>query len=316
MKNCLGEKMDVVIFGSIAYDSVESPAGAIVEGLGGSATFAGVSACRLNQRLGGELQIGTVAVVGKDFLESDIERLQGHGLDVSAIERSADLTFRWVARYGEDFGDVETLDTQVNCIIGYSPKVPEEWRSATVLVVANMAPMLQLSVLDQMDDSALVLADSMELWIAEELPQVRKVIARSDVLVLNEVEAETISGRSDYGEAAEVLLSMIKKDGVVIIKLGAHGSIALLDGEHIHVAAVPGCSPVDPTGCGDSYIGTLASCIAINIAAGKSPYTNMRDSMVDATVAASLALEGFSIKAIEAAGLVEYSRRSAAVQTT
>ncbi|MDP6010697.1 MAG: PfkB family carbohydrate kinase [Candidatus Poseidoniaceae archaeon] len=306
--------MDVVMIGSLAYDSVESPAGAIVEGLGGSATFAGVSACRLNSFVDGGIDIGVVGVVGKDFLQSDVERLEGHGLDLGGVERSDDLTFRWVARYGDDFGDVETLDTQVNCIIGYSPQVPEDWRSCAVLLLANMAPSLQEAMLEQVDSSALVLADSMEKWIVEEIDGVREVIARTDVLVINETEAESITGHSDIEEAATVLLSSIRGD-LVIIKLGAQGATAFFAGESIHVPAVPGCFPADPTGCGDSFIGTLAAHMAINIRAGRAPEHSLRDSMVDATVAASLALEGFSIQAIEAAGQVEYSRRAAAIDS-
>jgi len=306
--------MDVVMIGSLAYDSVESPAGAIVEGLGGSATFAGVSACRLNRFVDGGIDIGVVGVVGKDFLQSDIDRLEGHGLDLEGVERSDDLTFRWVARYGDDFGDVETLDTQVNCIIGYSPQVPEDWRSCAVLLLANMAPELQKAMLEQVDTSALVLADSMEKWIVEEIDGVREVMARTDVLVINETEAESITGHSDIGEAAAILLSSIRGE-MVIIKQGAQGATAFVGDESIHVPAVPECVPADPTGCGDSFIGTLAAHMAINIRAGRTPEHSLRDSMVDATVAASLALEGFSIQAIESAGQVEYSRRAAAIES-
>lgn len=314
MKICWGEIMDVVMIGSIAYDSVESPAGSIVEGLGGSATFAGVSACRLNRFLDGGIEIGAVGVVGKDFLESDVERLESHGMNLGGVERSKDLTFRWMARYGDDFGDVETLDTHVNCIIGYTPKVPADWKDCSVLLLANMAPSLQLAMLDQVDDSALVLADSMEKWIVEELEGVKEVMSRTDVLVINETEAESISGHSDIHKAAELLVQMIKGD-LVIIKLGANGAMAFHDGNAIHVPAVPNCVPADPTGCGDSFIGTLAAHMAINIAGGKSPEFQLKESMIDATVAASLALEGFSIQAIEAAGQVEYSRRAASVSS-
>ena len=314
MKICSGDFVDVVMIGSIAYDSVESPAGSIVEGLGGSATFAGVSACRLNRFRDGGIRVGAVGVVGKDFLESDVERLEGHGLNLRGVERSNDLTFRWKARYGEDFGDVETLDTQVNCIIGYTPVVPSDWQDCSVLVLANMAPALQLSMLEQVDESALVLADSMEKWIVEELDGVKQVMSRTDVLVINETEAESISGHADVNKAAEVLVEMIKGD-LVIIKLGAQGAMAFHGNEVIHVPAVPDCVPADPTGCGDSFIGTLAAHMAINIAAERAPEHGLRESMVDATVAASLALEGFSIQAIEAAGQVEYSRRAAAVDS-
>ena len=307
--------VDVVMIGSIAYDSVESPAGKIVEGLGGSATFAGVSACRLNQRLDAGLSIGAVGVIGKDFLESDIERLESQGMDLSGVERSDDLTFRWVARYGADFGDVETLDTHVNCIIGYSPVVPSEWKNASILLLANMAPSLQLAVLEQMHDDVIVLADSMEKWIVENLDEVKHVFSRTDVLVVNEIEAESLTGISEPKLAAVGLLNLIKENGIVIVKLGAQGALALIEGEIIQISAVPNCTPADPTGCGDSFIGTLAAHFAANIKNNSTPYLKLRESMVDATVAASLALEGFSIQAIEVAGITEYARRAALVDS-
>ena len=306
-------KMDVVMIGSIAYDSVESPAGRIIEGLGGSATFAGVSACRYNQRMDAGISVGAVGVVGKDFLQSDIERLGNHGVDLSGVERSEDLTFRWVARYGEDFGDVETLDTQVNCIIGYTPVVPEDWRDCSVLLLANMAPSLQLSMISQIDKSALVLADSMEKWIVENLDEVHQVMAATDVLVVNETEAASLTGVPEPRLSCAALLQMIIQGGSVIVKMGADGALALHDGEIIEVSAVPGCVPADPTGCGDSFIGTLSAHVAANLRRGDPPLSNLREGMIDASVAASLALEGFSIQAIEAAGAVEYSRRAEAV---
>ena len=172
----------LVVVGSVALDSVEVPAGKRDDILGGSASFFSIAASYFTKP-------HLVAVVGGDFPEEHVALLRGHGVDVEGLEHAAGRTFRWAGRYSADLASRATLDTQLNVFAGFQPKLPESYRDASFLFLGNIEPSLQGRVLDQMRAPKLVAMDTMNFWISGRLDELKKVLARIDLVFLNDEEA-------------------------------------------------------------------------------------------------------------------------------
>ena len=281
--------MDVLMVGSIAYDSVSSPAGKVEDALGGSAVYAGI-ASRFHANYLNLSKIGLVGVVGKDFLESDIAMLQSQGLDLSGLEIAEGKTFRWEGSYHGDMGVAETHDTHLNVFGDFNPKVPESSTEPTVLFCANLVPALQAQVLEQAQGSRLSMLDSMNLWIEIARDDLLSVMKRVDLIIINDGEVKMLADDDNLVRAAKKLISMVGCNSLVI-KKGEHGVIAFHQGEMIALPAYPTELVVDPTGCGDSFAGTIAAYLASG--SGDVSKDELREALVRATVTASFTLESF-----------------------
>jgi len=281
--------MDVLMVGSIAYDSVSSPAGKVEDALGGSAVYAGI-ASRFHANYLNLSKIGLVGVVGKDFLESDIAMLESQGLDLSGLEIAEGKTFRWEGSYHGDMGIAETHDTHLNVFGDFNPKVPDSSKEPTVLFCANLVPALQAQVLEQAQGSRLSMLDSMNLWIEIARDDLLSVMKSVDLIIINDGEVKMLAGDDNLVRAAKTLISMVGCKSLVI-KKGEHGVIAFHQGGMIALPAYPTELVVDPTGCGDSFAGTIAAYLASG--SGDVSKDELREALVRATVTASFTLESF-----------------------
>lgn len=281
--------MDVLMVGSIAYDSVSSPAGKVEDALGGSAVYAGI-ASRFHANYLNLDKIGLVGVVGKDFLESDIEMLENQGLDLSGLEIAEGKTFRWEGSYHGDMGVAETHDTHLNVFGNFNPKVPESSTEPTVLFCANLVPALQAQVLKQAHGTRLSMLDSMNLWIEIARDDLLSVMKSVDLIIINDGEVKMLADDDNLVRAAKKLISMVDCNSLVV-KKGEHGVIAFHQGDMIALPAYPTELVVDPTGCGDSFAGTIAAYLASG--SGDVSRDELREALVRATVTASFTLESF-----------------------
>jgi len=281
--------MDVLMVGSIAYDSVSSPAGKVEDALGGSAVYAGI-ASRFHANYLNLSKIGLVGVVGKDFLESDIAMLESQGLDLSGLEIAEGKTFRWEGSYHGDMGVAETHDTHLNVFGDFNPKVPDSSKEPTVLFCANLVPALQAQVLVQAQGTRLSMLDSMNLWIEIARDDLLSVMKSVDLIIINDGEVKMLAGDDNLVRAAKTLISMVGCKSLVI-KKGEHGVIAFHQGGMIALPAYPTELVVDPTGCGDSFAGTIAAYLASG--SGDVSKDELREALVRATVTASFTLESF-----------------------
>ena len=281
--------MDVLMVGSIAYDSVSSPAGKVEDALGGSAVYAGI-ASRFHANYLNLSKIGLVGVVGKDFLESDIAKLESQGLDLSGLEIAEGKTFRWEGSYHGDMGIAETHDTHLNVFGDFNPKVPDSSKEPTVLFCANLVPALQAQVLVQAQGTRLSMLDSMNLWIEIARDDLLSVMKSVDLIIINDGEVKMLAGDDNLVRAAKTLISMVGCNSLVI-KKGEHGVIAFHQGGMIALPAYPTELVVDPTGCGDSFAGTIAAYLASG--SGDVSKDELREALVRATVTASFTLESF-----------------------
>lgn len=272
--------MDVLIAGSIAYDSLKTPHGSIEETLGGSATHAGISAAlRCNS-------VGVLSRIGTDFKSTDKESLQRHGVNMSLVETVEGVTFRWRGEYTGDMSEAMTLETSYNVLSGYSPKVEV---SPQVLFCANLDPKIQLRILGQVKAKRCTILDSMNLWINTELERLIQAMSMVDIVIINQKELSMLTAEDTLEIAHEKLIELIG-ERIVIIKQGEHGVTAFISNQMIDLPACKDISPIDPTGCGDSFAGSLAAILSQG--EGKIEPDELKEALILSTVNAGLTLEG------------------------
>tara|TARA_B100000927_G_scaffold69920_1_gene55413 strand:- start:799 stop:1707 length:909 start_codon:yes stop_codon:yes gene_type:complete len=291
--------------GSIAYDSVTSPVGKVEDALGGSAVYAGIASRFHGNYLGLE-KIGLVGVVGQDFKATDIAMLESQGLDLTGLEIAEGNTFRWEGSYHGDMGVAQTHDTQLNVFGDFDPKVPSQSTSPKVLFCANLVPILQSKVLEQATGTRLSMLDSMNLWIEIAKEDLLSVMKRVDLIIINDGEVRMLAEDDNLIRASRTLIEMVGCQ-TLIIKKGEHGVVAFHDGEIISLPAYPTENIVDPTGCGDSFAGTIAAFLASND--GKLTRNELREALVRATVTASFTLESFGTSGLLALDNEMFSSR-------
>ena len=313
--------MDIVIVGSLAYDDLETEVGEARNSLGGSGTFAGIAAAFHADRLFGEdgmSPVGIVCAVGEDFSDSDRELLSKAGLDLQGVETiEGGLTFRWHGRYEGDMGQAITIQTQQNVLKGYEPKVPVAWWAPRVLFLANNHPSIQLQVLDQCEGAKLTALDSMNLWIDIAFEELSNVLRRVDLAILNDMEVRMIAKDENLIRAGEsIRTGHALNDGIesgsgpsiLIIKKGEHGCVALTDHGLLTLPAFPTPEIVDPTGCGDSFAGTLLTFLSEseNLVPTQD---ELHNALVHATVTASFTLSDFGTGGLTGLERGEYHAR-------
>ena len=287
--------MDVLIVGSLAYDSIASPLGAVENALGGSATYAGLSCAFHRNRLGLE-SIGLVGVVGSDFRQQDRAIFEKALLDTKGIETVEGETFRWVGSYERSMAQAITHETHLNVFEHFEPKVPHHGRTPTVTFCANLHPAIQLSVLDQSQPVRFSILDSMNLWINIAHDTLLEAMKRVDIVVINDGEASMLAGQENVVAAAKTVQKLASIP-TLVVKRGEHGVIALHGNETIVMPSYPCPEVMDPTGCGDTFAGALAACLASG--EGDMTAEELRNALVHATVTASFTLEAFGTTILE-----------------
>ena len=297
--------MDIVIVGSLAYDDLETEVGEVTDSLGGSGTFAGIAAAfHASRRLdsGGTLPVGLVCAVGDDFREEDFNLLRKAGLNLEGIEIiEGGRTFRWHGRYEGDMGQAVTIETQQNVLDGYEPKVPAAWWSPRVLFLANNHPSIQSHVLNQCEGAKFIALDSMNLWINIAFEELSSVLRRVNMAILNDMEVRMIAKDENLIRAGESIRDGSALTGgteagagpsILIIKKGEHGCVAITENGLMTLPAFPTSEIIDPTGCGDSFAGTLLTFLSESEDLQPS-YDELHNALVHATVTASFTITAF-----------------------
>jgi len=297
--------MDVLIVGSLAYDSLETPLGSREDELGGSASYGGFSAAFHDRRNGGN-GIALVGVVGDDFKQEHLEWYIDSGLDITGIEIDKGRTFRWKGSYHGTMAEAVTHETQLNVFENFQPKVPINQANPKVLMCANLHPSLQSSVVSQTDATRLSILDSMNLWINIANEELRELIKEVDILVLNDGEVRMLSGNDNLIEASKSVLGM-KNGGILVVKRGEHGVLALHPEGIISIPAYPTQNLTDPTGCGDSFAGAMAQVLSKGT--GEVSHSELAEALVHATVTASFTIENFGTERIRNLTDEEYEKR-------
>ncbi len=273
--------MAILVVGSVALDSVKTPFGQEDEVLGGSATYFSIAASYFTQ-------VSVVAVVGDDFPEGHIRMLQKKGIDTSGLQRKHGNTFRWKGEYGFDLNTARTLETQLNVFAEFSPTMRDEHRALDYLFLGNIDPELQQTVLSQMRRPKLVACDTMNYWIDHKPEALRKILARVDILVINDAETRQLAGESNLVRAARKILAWGPKS--LIVKRGEHGALMVNSTSTFCAPAFPLEDVVDPTGAGDSFAGGFMGYLA---ACGSSEEPALRKAIVFGSVMASFNVSEF-----------------------
>jgi sugar/nucleoside kinase (ribokinase family) len=279
----VSEAYPILVVGSVAFDDLETPHGKRQDCLGGSATYFSTSASLF-------APVRVVAVVGEDFPEAHLDALRDRGVDLDGVERVPGRTFRWSGRYDDEVADAQTLDTQLNVFEHFDPKIPALYAASPIVFLGNIHPALQLKVLDQIERPKLVAADTMNFWITGEREALGEVLARLDMLVINETEARLLADTRNVFIAADRIRAMGPK--ILVIKRGAYGALLFHPDGTFFVPAVPLREVVDPTGAGDTFAAGLIGHLA---RARVFDFPTLRRAVLSGTVMASFACQGFSL---------------------
>lgn len=276
--------MPLIVTGSIGIDSVEAPTGTAEDVLGGSSIYFAAAASFFGP-------VRLVGAVGDDFPDHFMETFSRFNVDTAGLERRAgSKTFRWRGRYHENMNQRDTVDVQLNVLAEALPPVPEAFRNSRYVFLANTHPAGQLELLDQFPDAQLTVADTMDLWIESERETLMQLLARIDGLVLNNDEAEQLSGESNLIRAAEVIVAMGPR--FVVVKKGEHGAMIEHTGASVVLPAWPARDVVDPTGAGDCFAGGFMGYLA---AAEDLSSESLRKAIAYGTITASFNIESFSL---------------------
>jgi sugar/nucleoside kinase (ribokinase family) len=274
----------LLIVGTVAFDAIETPFGKTDKILGGAATYIGLSAAFFN------LQSAIVSVVGDDFPQEYLDFLLERNIDITGLEIvKGGKTFFWSGRYHNDLNSRDTLDTQLNVLADFQPKVPEKYKNADVVMLGNLHPIVQSSVLDQMETKPkLVVLDTMNFWMDCALPELLEVIKRVDVITINDEEARQLSGEYSLVKAAAKIQAMGPK--YVVIKKGEHGALLFHDLQVFFAPALPLEEVFDPTGAGDTFAGGFAGFITQS---ENVSFENMKNAIIYGSNLASFCVEKF-----------------------
>jgi len=274
----------LVIVGTVAFDAIETPFGKTDKILGGAATFIGLSASQF------DVDSSIVSIVGDDFPQEYLDLLSSKNIDISGIEIVKNgKTFFWSGKYHNDMNSRDTLTTELNTLADFNPVVPENYRDAEVVMLGNLHPMVQLSVLDQMTKKPkLVILDTMNFWMDSALDDLHNVMKRIDVITINDEEARQLTGEYSLVVAARKIHTMGPK--YVVIKKGEHGALLFHNDNVFYAPALPLEEVFDPTGAGDTFAGGFAGYIAKT---DDTSFENMKNAVIYGSTLASFCVEKF-----------------------
>lgn len=279
--------MSVLIAGTVALDTITTPRGKCSNVLGGSATYAAISA-------GNFSPVNLLAVVGKDFPPQYLNFLRQRGVNLQGLSVAEGKTFTWEGEYGKSFGDPRTISTGLGVLADFNPQLPPEYQNSEYLFLANLDPEIQTRILSQMARPKLVVSDTMNYWIENKRRALLNLLQKIDVFLLNELEARLLTGEANFVKAAKAVLKL--GPAKIIVKKGEHGAVLFSPDSCFCVPAFLLDSIFDPTGAGDSFaggfIGYLAKSKAIN-------QLHLRKAIVYGSVMAAFAVEDFSLRRLE-----------------
>lgn len=289
--------MSVLVVGTVAFDSIETPFGSAERILGGSAAYFALGASFF-------APVRVVGVIGKDFPQDFLDVFAQRKIDLEGLERAAGDTFHWRGRYHEDINLRDTLELHLNVLAGFEPKLPESYRDAEYVFLGNIDPAMQLEVLRQIRRLKLVACDTMDHWIRETPQELRKVLQRIEILVINDSEARLLSGYENIVKAARAILKMGPK--MVLIKRGEYGVLQFSDSSVFATPAYPLEEVFDPTGAGDSFAGGFMGQLARSADQSQG---GLRRAIVYGSVVASFTVEDFGVRRLIDVSMAEIEER-------
>ncbi|MBD1434789.1 bifunctional hydroxymethylpyrimidine kinase/phosphomethylpyrimidine kinase [Sphingobacterium sp. DN00404] len=282
--------MSLVIVGTVAFDAIETPFGKTDKIVGGAATFAGLAASYLYNK------VKLVSVIGEDFGDDNLDILRSKGIDVEGVEMvKGGKSFFWSGKYHNDMNSRDTLVTELNVLADFDPKLPDSYQDCKYLLLGNLTPQVQIATLDRLQHKPkLVVLDTMNFWMDVALEDLKEVLKKVDVLTINDAEARQLSGEYSLVKAAQIILEMGPK--YLIIKKGEHGALLFGEGQIFSAPALPLADVFDPTGAGDTFaggfIGYLAKVKSIN-------FTNMKNAVIYGSALASFCVEKFGTEQLQ-----------------
>jgi sugar/nucleoside kinase (ribokinase family) len=287
--------MSLLVTGSVALDTLETPYGKLSDTPGGSATYFAISASRL-------VPVLLVGIAGRDFPRSYLSKLRSIGIDTSGLMVRTFPTFRWHGRYKGDMSQAETVSVTVETFEKFAPSLTQKQKNSRYIFLANCHPRIQLSVLEQIENPKLVFCDTMNIWIQTELDLLKKLLKRADGLILNKDEAQMLTGTSHWVETIKKLHKFGPR--IIIVKKGEHGALLSYEGHLRFAPSYPVEKIKDPTGAGDSFAGGVMGYIA-----GKdsTDRRTINESIYYGTVMAS-----FCIEELGQAGLFSSNKKTIA----
>ncbi len=273
----------LLIVGTVAFDAIETPFGKTDKILGGAATYIGLSASHFN------VDSAIVSIVGEDFPEEYLKLLENNRINIDGIEMvKGGKTFFWSGKYHNDLNTRDTLETQLNVLADFNPVVPESFKDAEYVMLGNLHPLVQLSVLEQMKSPKLTVLDTMNFWMDNAMEDLKKVIAKVDVITINDEEARQLSGEYSLVKAARIIEDMGPK--YVVIKKGEHGALLFHKEQIFYAPALPLEEVFDPTGAGDTFAGGFIGYLART---EDISFENMKSAIIYGSNLASFCVEKF-----------------------
>ncbi len=281
--------MSLLIVGSVAFDSVQTPFRSVDNALGGSATYISLAASYFTA------PVYIVGVVGSDFPKRYLDLLEAHNVNLTGLQIVEDgLTFRWAGKYHYDLNTRDTLLTELNVFETFDPIIPDKLKKSTYVCLGNIDPTLQLKVLDQLENPRFVVCDTMNYWIEGKQAELKEVLKRSDVLIINDSEARLLSNEPNLIKSAKAIREMGAK--ILIIKKGEHGALLFTEDVVFSAPAYPLEMINDPTGAGDSFAGGFTGYL--HKTQDLSP-DNIKRAVIYGSSMASFCVEQFSTEALE-----------------
>ncbi|MFH0812051.1 MAG: PfkB family carbohydrate kinase [Pseudomonadota bacterium] len=289
--------MSVLVVGSLALDSIETPFGKVTEGLGGSAVYFSIAASFFTD-------VNLVGVVGEDFPEEHIQFFQGRGINLNGLQKEKGKTFRWEGSYGYDLNEAHTLNTQLNVFEKFNPTIPDHYRRSEYVFLANIDPELQLKVLNQVHRPKIIACDTMNFWIENKLAALKETIKWVDILIINEAEVRELAQEANLVKAARSILSLGPKS--LIIKQGNYGALMFTETSLFSAPAYLLEDTIDPTGAGDTFAGGFMGYLANshNLHDG-----GLRRAIIFGSVMASFVVEQISINRLRSLTFQEIENR-------
>ena len=290
----------LLIVGTVAFDAIETPFGKTDKILGGAATYIGLAATQFN------VESAIVSVVGGDFPQEYIDLLISKNIDVSSLEIvEGGKTFFWSGKYHNDLNTRDTLATELNVLADFNPVVSDNFKDAEVVMLGNLHPSIQMSVINQMEKRPnLIILDTMNFWMDNALPELMEVIKHIDVITINDEEARQLTGEYSLVKAAAKIHEMGPK--YVVIKKGEHGALLFHDDNIFYAPALPLREVFDPTGAGDTFAGGFAGYLA---ATKTITYENMKNAVIHGSNLASFSVEKFGTERMKTLERNEVNKR-------
>lgn len=282
--------MSILVVGSMALDTIETPFGGVSGVLGGSACYFSLAASIYTD-------VRLVAVVGDDFDSSHLDLLASRSINLTGLRTTEGSTFKWHGRYGFDLGDPETLKTELNVFEHFKPVIPADFQDSEYVFLANIDPELQLYVLNQVRSPRLIVCDTMNYWIENKLPELKEVLGKVNVLVINDSETRELGQDPSLVKAAYSVLGMGPE--VLVVKRGEYGVLMFSTEGIFWAPSYPLEEVVDPTGAGDSFAGGFLGYLAREGNLARSTY---KLAVVNGSVVASYTVEDFSVEKLKAIG--------------